>query len=236
MVIAVQYSPQAPVALAGNDIAAGPAMHAYGRRRLEVPLARVVLLQRLVREYARGTDLDQVAAELALEHAVLVAAEVNMVVAGEDIEVPAAGVAPVEPDAAVALDAAVHLVVDEGAEMLVAVRSFFEPRSSIIVPGHDRHVLEVAFASLIADRAVMRMVQHEPFDDARPEGPRLGIIHGEAHAVGHGSHAGHDDPAARVLLVPKQLHRALPARAHGMHGRVPAEVGEVEPQGQAGVK
>jgi hypothetical protein len=38
------------------------------------------------------------------------------------------------------------------------------------------------------------------------------------------------------MFVPELLDRTLPAGAHGMHGRVPAEIGQVEPEGKTGVK
>ena len=71
-------------------------------------------------------DLDQVAAELALQHAVFVPAEIDVVVGAEDVQVAPAGVVAVEAHAAVALDAAVHLVVDERPEVLVAVGALVE--------------------------------------------------------------------------------------------------------------
>ena len=71
-VVAVADAAQRAVALARDGVAAEAAVHADRRRRLQIPLARVVLLQRLVGEDAGRADLDQVAAELALQHAVLV--------------------------------------------------------------------------------------------------------------------------------------------------------------------
>ena len=62
-----------------------------------------------------------------------VPAEIDVVVPAEDVEVAAAGIVAVEPHAAVALDAAVHLVVDERAQVLVAVRALLEADSG------DRH-------------------------------------------------------------------------------------------------
>jgi hypothetical protein len=159
-----------------------------------------------------------------------------MIMGREDIQVPTSGNAAIEPDAAVAGNAAVHFMVDEGTEVLVTVRAFFEARVAVIVPGHDRHILEVAFAAFVADRAVVRMIFHQEFRGARTEGLCLGIIHGDAHAFGQRGHAGHDDSAARVFFVLELLHRALAACAHGVHGRVPAEIREVEAQGEAGLE
>jgi hypothetical protein len=68
--------------------------------------------KRLVREHAGGADLNEVAAELAFEHTVLMSAEVHVVVRREYVQIPAAGNAAIEADAAVAGDAAVHLMID----------------------------------------------------------------------------------------------------------------------------
>ena len=81
MVVAVQDPAQRAVPLTGDGVAAEAAVHADRRRGLEVPLARVVLLERLVREHAGGADLDQVAAELAFERAVFVPAEIDVIMA-----------------------------------------------------------------------------------------------------------------------------------------------------------
>jgi hypothetical protein len=127
-------------------------------------------------------------------------------------------------------------VVDERAEVLVPVRAFFEPGPALTVAGHDRHVLEVAFSAFIAYRAVVGVVQHEPLDHALSESLRFGVVHRYAHAFCHRRHAGHDDLAAHVLLVLELLHRALAASAYGVQSRVPAEVRQVEAQGEAGLE
>ena len=158
-------------------------MHAHRRRRLQVPLARVVPLQRLIGENAGGADLHQVAAELVLEHAVLVAAEIDVVAQHQGVEIVAAGVVAVESHAAVALDAAVHLVVHEGAQVLVAERALADAVAAIVVAGHHGHVLQMAFAAFVAHRAIVRMVQHQPFRHAGAKLARLGIVNRDASAV-----------------------------------------------------
>jgi hypothetical protein len=68
---AVVHALELAVALAGQGIAAPGAAGAHRGRGLQIPLARVVVDQGLVGEHAGGADLDEVAGELALEHAVL---------------------------------------------------------------------------------------------------------------------------------------------------------------------
>ena len=159
-----------------------------------------------------------------------------MVVAAEGVEVAAAGVVFVKAHAAVARDAPVHLVVDERAEILVAERALVELEAAVGVTGHHGHVLQMTFAPLVAHRAVVRMIGHEPFDDAGSELARLGIGDRDARPIDGGQHAGHHQPAARVVLVLELLHRALPARAHRAEHRMPAEVGKIEPEREGDLK
>ena len=93
----------------------------------------------------------------------------------------------------------------------------------------------MAFAALVAHRAIVRMVHHQPFDDAGAKLPRLGIIDRDAGSVRDWRHAGHDDFAAGVVFVLELFDRALAACAHRAQCRVPAEIREVEPsERQAG--
>ncbi len=112
-IVAVTDSPEHAVSLAGNGVAADPAVHADGRRGLQVPFARVVVLEGLVGEYAGGARLHEVAAEGTLKDTITMPAEINMVVPAQHVEVSPLGGVAVETNAAVTLDAAVHLAVDE---------------------------------------------------------------------------------------------------------------------------
>src|ERR1700754_4212203 len=91
----------------------------------QVPFAGVVLFQRFVREHAGRTDLGQVAAERALQYAVLLSSEVDMVMRGKHIQVIPSGIVPVEPDTPVTFYAPVHLMVDQRSEILIPERAFF---------------------------------------------------------------------------------------------------------------
>ena len=98
------------------------------------------------------------------------------------------------------------------------------------MPGHHRHVLQMAFAAFVAHRAVVGMIDHQPLDDAGPESLRLRIVDGNADAVVGRRHAGHDDLTARVLFVFELLDRALPAGAHRTQRRMPAKIGQIKAQ------
>ena len=70
-VVAVPDPSQGAVPFAGDGVAAHAAVDADRGRRLQVPLPRIVFLEGLVGEDARGADLHQVAAEFTLQGAVL---------------------------------------------------------------------------------------------------------------------------------------------------------------------
>src|SRR5579883_2816065 len=234
VVVAVHDAAHGAVALTGGRVAAEAAMHADGGRHLQVPFARVVALEGGVGEDAGGADLDEVAGELAFEHAIALAAEEDGVAQTEGAEVRAAGVVAIEALAAVALDAAVHFVVDEGAQVLIAEGALFEGVAAVVVAGHHGHVLEMALAAFVADRAVVRVVEHEAFDDAFAEFHGFWIVDRDARAVADRGHAGHDELALVVRLILELLDGALPARADRAERGVPAKVRQVEAGFEAG--
>ena len=232
------HAAQLAVARRQRRRAAEAAVRAHRRRRLQVPLARVPARERLVVEHAGGADLDEVAAELALERAALGAAEVHLVAQAEHAEVAAAGVVVVEARAAVAGDAAVELVGDERPEVLVLEGPLASAVAPVAVPGHHRHVLEVALAALVADRAVVRVAEHHELDHLGAEADRLGVEDVHLRALLRLGHAGHGDLALLVALAvgPVEAHGALAAGADGPEHGVPAEERQVEAQREGDVE
>jgi hypothetical protein len=232
------HTAQLAVARRQRGRAAEAAVRAHRRRRLQVPLARVAARERLVVEHAGRADLDEVAAELALQRAALGAAEVHLVAQAEWAEVAAAGVLVVEARAAVAGDAAVELVGDERPEVLVLEGPLAPAVAPVAVPGHDRHVLQVALAALVADRAVVRVAQHHELDHLGAEADRLGVEDVHLRALLRLGHAGHGDLALLPALAvgPVEAHGALAAGADGSEDRVPAEERQIEAEGEGDVE
>ncbi len=134
-----------------------------------------MLFEGFIGEDAGGTDFDKVSAEFAFKHPVLLPAEIDMVMGGEHFEVFSAGIVLVKTDTAVTGDAPVHFMIDQGTEVLVAEGSFVEAVPPVIMTGHHRHILKVAFAAFVAGRTVVRMVGHQAFDDVGSELFSLGI-------------------------------------------------------------
>ncbi|MOA55316.1 hypothetical protein D3C78_1790850 [compost metagenome] len=86
--------------------------------------------------------------------------------------------------------------------------------------------------AFLAHRAVVRVVGHQPFDDAGAKCLGFVIVDGNPGAVGGRGHAGHDDTTTGVVLVGVLLDRTLPTGANASKRRVPAEIGDVEAERQ----
>ncbi|MNE12385.1 hypothetical protein D3C80_1051810 [compost metagenome] len=233
---AVLDAAQLAITLPRADVAADRALLADAGRKLHVPLAVVALGVGLVGEDAGGADLHQVAGELALQGAILDPAEVDVVVGAVDPQILAAGVILVVAHAAIAGDAAVHLVVDEGAEILILVGALGEAVAAAVVARHHRHVLQVAGATLFAHRAVVGVVGHLPLHHRLAKLLRLFVLDGDIGAIGGGGHAGHDQAAALVVGILILFDRTLAAGADATERRVPAKIGDVQTQRQTGLQ
>ena len=219
---------QLAITFARADVAAAGATVADAWRELHVPLTVVALGVSLVGEHTGRADLGKVAGELAFKHAVFNATEVHVVVSAEHTQVGTACVVFVVAHAAIAGDAAVHLVSDERAEFLVLVGALGEAITALVVAGHHRHVLQVAVTAFFAHRAVVRVVGHQPFDDAGAKHFRFFVFDGNPASVSGRGHAGHDDTTTGVVLVGVLLDCALAAGADAAQGRVPAEIRNIE--------
>ena len=127
-VVPVVYAPQQTITLAGNSVAAESAMHAHRWSGLQVPFAGVMFLQGLVGEDSCGADFHEIAAEFIFQSAILEASEINTIMYAKDVEISATGIIAIESDTSIALDAAVHFMVDERAEVLIAISAFLEAK------------------------------------------------------------------------------------------------------------
>jgi hypothetical protein len=114
------------------------------------------------------------------------------------------------PDAAQTLHTAVHLRFDEGAEVLFLEDAFGfrKPagRRGVLM----REILEVAFAALVADRAIQRMVGQDEFQDRL-----VGVVHrggGGAHGHAFGDRRAAGGLELRHLLDFDQTHPAVGVR------------------------
>src|SRR5258708_21895938 len=77
VVIAIHDAAQCAIPFANSSVATQPAMNADGWCHLEVPLARVVALERRIRKYTRWADFNQVAAEFVFQNTVFMSPKVD---------------------------------------------------------------------------------------------------------------------------------------------------------------
>ncbi|CAK6470851.1 hypothetical protein PSEG_05555 [Pseudomonas sp. Nvir] len=210
-VIAVFDTTQLAIAFARADVAADGTLLADARRKLHVPLTVVTLGVRFVGEDAGRADFHQVAGELAFQGAIFRATEVDVVVRAIDAQVGAVGIIFVVAHAAVTGDAAVHFVRNERPQILIAVGTLGETIAAETMAGHHRHILQVAVAPFFTDRAVVRVVSHQPLHHAFAELLRFAVVNRNKGAVGCRSHTGHHQATTRVFRVLILLHRTLAA-------------------------
>src|SRR6185295_3914783 len=210
----ITNAPQRTVAFARNRVAPQSTMHTYRRCGLQIPFARVMLLQRLVCEYPRWANFHQVAAEFILQSAILMPAEIDVIVRGKYIEVASARIVTIKTDAAITLDATIHLVLDERTEILICERAFRETEFTICVTSHHSHVLQMTFTAFVTHGAIVRMVHHQPLNYTSAKLLRVWVTYGYTRAFSNWRHARHHDLTVRVVLVLKLLDRALPTSPH----------------------
>src|ERR1700744_5223169 len=206
VVIAVLHTAKRAVTFACRGVAAQATMDTNGGRHLKVPLARVVAFESCIREYARRADLDQIAAELAFQNAVFMSPIVDAVAQMKRIQITAACIFTIKPHAPLTLNAAIHLVIHERAEILIAKRSLAKAVTARAVTGHHRHVLKMAFATFLTNRAIVRMVLHQALNHCPAKGHGLSIRNGNARAFSGWRHACHHELSCCVLLVAELLN------------------------------
>ena len=121
----------------------------------------------LRQQRADRTKVDQVSGQLRIERALEVGRDLLVLAAEHHADGRHARDFLSEADAARALDAARHRRLDDRAEIFVVDRPLILVEARMTAAIGDRLVLQVAFAALVADRAVERVVDeqelHHPF-------------------------------------------------------------------------
>src|SRR6201997_1442599 len=152
------------------------------------------------------------------------------------VQIVPTGVFAIKTHASLALNAAVHLVIHQRAEVLIAKSSFAKAVNARAMTGHHRHVLKMAFAAFVADRAIVRMVLHQALNHGCAKRRRFGVGNRDAGALRDRRHARHHELACCVLLIAKLLDCALTACSHRSQCRMPAEIWQVIAQRETGVQ
>ncbi len=231
-VVAVFDTTQLAIAFARAGITAQRALLADARRKLHIPFTVIAFRVRFIGEDAGRTDFDQVTGEFALKRTVFRTTEIDVVMRAVNTEIGAVSVIFVVTHAAVAGDAAVHLMRNERAEVLVAVGTLGETIAAEAMAGHHRHILQVAVAALFTDRTVVRVVGHQPLHDAFAELFRFVVVNRNKGAIGCRRHAGHHQATTGIFRVLILLHRALAAGTNATQRRMPAKIRNIEAERQ----
>ncbi len=141
-------------------------IHDVDRERLgELPGARHEGV-RLGGERAHGAEIDHVARQVRHHAPLEIGGDLHVLAAADGAELLDAGHLGHEAHTARAVDAAIHEGVDQGAEIFVLDRALVVLEAAgVEAVGHGL-VLEIAFAALVADRAVERVVDEQEFEHA----------------------------------------------------------------------
>ena len=198
-----------PIAGAGDQVASEGAVNAKGRPPLKVP-APALETGRLIRVDAGGAEVDEVSGKGTFQRAVLVPTKIGTAGDLHGAQVAVAGKFLIETAAPLAVDAAVHLVLNEDAQVLVTVGPLLPGIAPQPVAAGHGHILKEAVSPFIADRAVMGVIHHEPLDDMSSEIHGLVVGGRDDHAVLGIDHAAHLNALDRSL---QKFHRTHPAGA-----------------------
>ncbi len=203
-----------------NGIATERAVRADGRRFLQIPVTAFETERPVGKDTGRA-NIDQVAGKLAFQPARLEAPEKDPVARSQHPEVLAAEIVAVGPHATVALDAAIHLLLDKRPEILVDISPLVATVIADAVAAGDGHVLQLALAALVAHRAVVGVVDHQPLDNTLAQLDRRRFEGVDNHAFLDLDEAGHHHSALTVVF---DVNRTKPAGADRPERLVVAEM------------
>ncbi len=179
------HNAQYAVALRLHDqVAAERIMRRHRSAPRELPGPRRVA-ERLRRERAHGADVDHVAGQLGVHAPTDERDDLRVLAAADHAELHHAGDLLPEAHATRALDAARHFLRrHERSQVLVEDDALGLGIAGRRPPVADREILQLAFAALVADRAVERMVDQQEFHHALLRLLRLRGLRPDLHALG----------------------------------------------------
>ena len=171
---------------------------------------------RLGGQRADRAEIDDVALQLGGQRAFEVAGDLHVLAAADGAELRNAGDFGDEADAARALDAAVHRRLDQDAEVFVLDGALVFGEARRVGAVAHRLVLQIAFAALVADRTIERMVDQQKLEHALARlahHRRIGLDHRRL-AVGAGAqvldrHRAGGGRLGRPALNLDQAHAAI---------------------------
>ena len=164
-------------------------------------------LEHLVGQRADRADVDDVAGQLGGQRLAIEGTDLQVLTAVHATQLVGTGNVGSEADAAGALDAAGHLGGDQRTHVLVRHHALALVEAADRTAIAQRHVLQLALAALIADRAVQRVVDEQELHHRALELQCLLAAGGDLHAIHHRGGAGRR--RLRRLLHVDQAHAAV---------------------------
>ena len=123
------------------------------------------ITERLGGQGADRTQVDDIARQLGFDALFYVGADLHILAPAGRAELANTGDLFAETHAARAMDAAGQIGLDQGADIFILDHPFLFLIARDIAAIAEREVLQLAFAALIADGAIQRMIDEEEFHD-----------------------------------------------------------------------
>jgi hypothetical protein len=214
-----------------NDVASEGTVNAEGAGPLKIP-SPPGKPGGLIRIDTCRAKIDEVPGKGAFQGPIFETAEIGVVrnLHGPQVAIP--GDVLIEPAASPAVNAAIHLMPDKDAQVLITISPLFPQIAPDPVASGHRHVLEQTMSAFIADRTVVGMVHHEPFDHMPSKIDDLIVDGRYGHAIGSVHHAAHLDPFDRAF---QELHGTHPTGADRPEPRMVAEPWDDDAQPRRGL-
>ncbi len=208
-----------------DQVGAGGVVRADRLAARQLPGPRAVA-ERLAGERADRAQVDHVAGHFGIDRVAQHRGDLGVLAAVDHAQLHHAGHFLAEAHAAGAVDAAAHLLhADQRADVLVEDDALFFLVARGRAAVADGQVLQLAFAALVADRAVQRVVDQQELHHRLLRLDRLVALGAHDHALRHRRGAGRHR-LGRLLHV-DQAHAAVGRDAEFL---VIAEVRDVGPR------
>jgi hypothetical protein len=162
---------------------------------------------RLIRIDTCRAKIDEVSGKGVFQRPILETAEIGVVRNLHGPQVAITGKVLIETTTSPAVDTTIHFVLDKDAQVLITISPLFPEIAPDSVAAGNRHVLEQTVAAFVADRTVVGMVHHEPFDHVPTEIDNLFVRGRYGHAIASVHHAAHLYPFDRAF---QELHGTHP--------------------------
>src|SRR6476620_4469680 len=117
--------------------------------------------QCFIGEHSGWTNLCEVTAERTFESSIFFTAEINVIVGRENIQIVKAGIVLIKANTPVTLNAEIHFMMNESAEVLIFVCTFLVLVPAVVMASHFCHIRQMAAFASIPNRPSMRLLSRK---------------------------------------------------------------------------